>query len=68
MANINRKRTEVIRIPKEVRDLLKELSFDLSAIEKNRVTIPEICNRTFKSPAVIDKLKIGALERKQIKK
>lgn len=64
MANMNRKRTELIRIDQETRDLLRDLSFDFSSIEKQKVTIPDIVNRTFKSKEVVDKLKIGSLERK----
>jgi len=67
MAKINRKRTETIRVPQEIRNLLKDLSFDLSAIERSRVTTPEILNRTFKSSDIIERLKMGSLERKRNK-
>ncbi len=69
MANLKllKNRTEVIRVDAETRKFLKDLSFDLSSIEKNKVTTPEILKRTFRSPDVVEKLKIGALDRRNNK-
>ena len=63
MANMNRKRTEPIRVPSEVRNQLKNLSFELSALEKNRVSIPDIQRRIFENQEIIDRLKLGSIQR-----
>ena len=70
MANIKlfKTRTEVIRIDAVTKKFLRDLSFDLSSIEKNKVTTPEILKRTFNSSDIIEKLKIGSLDRRKNKK
>ena len=69
MANFKllKDKTEVIRVPKNIRDKLKNLTFDLSVIERKKVTTPEILERTFNNMDVIERLKLGSLERKQKK-
>ena len=63
--NMNRKKSGTIRLDDETRKILKNLSFDLSAIERNKVTTPEILKRMTSSQEIIEKLKIGSLDRRK---
>lgn len=61
------KDTTWARIPKDINQQLKRLSFDLSSIEGRKVSIPDIFKRTYKHPEIIERLKLGANNNRRFK-
>lgn len=57
--------TTLARIPKDINQQLKKLSFDLSSLEGKKVGIPEIFRRTYRHPEILDRLKLGAIQKRR---
>lgn len=56
---------KLLKIPKDTHSKIADLSRELSAIERNRVSMSEITKRVFDSKEITDRLKLGASLRRK---
>jgi len=56
------------RIPKDIKQKLDNLSCELTAIEKKKIHNTDILKRVFNSQEIIDRLKLGSIERRCIRR
>ena len=62
------KRDETVqKIKIETNDLVKQIAAELTVIQRDRVTIPEVFRRTFNIPNVVEELKKDAEQKRRLK-
>ncbi len=58
------KKNGVLKIDSETLQKMRELSFELSSIEKKRVSMGDIPRRLLSEKEIVERLKLGSTERR----